>query len=538
MGSLGKIISFQAQEDPSDAMARDLAATALAQRKGRVLDAMADNLGTLWNRSTEEDRAVLQQLKSVTSQLAALVLNGPQKLSIAEHQQRIKDLTEQREQLENEAARRSQGYYERTQAVTLAAIQAAMPANAVLIDIGVYRPFDAKKSFESQKQFGDSRYVAFVVPSRGAVLEKDLGPAKEIDAAVTAFRDALRDPQRKDIKEPARGLDEKVMRPLRSLAGDATHLLLSPDGQLDLVPFEALVDEQNRYLVERFSITYLTTGRDLLRTQVSRASKSGPVVIADPQFGEPETTTLAKAERPRQGGGGRRRSITTGQNLSDVYFAPLSGTAQEARAIQSLFPEAEVLTGAAATKTALKEVTAPRILHIATHGFFLQDMPAGAPAPGAKDTRAVHANALVENPLLRSGLALSGANLTKNSSEDGILTALEAANLNLWGTKLVTLSACETGVGEVKNGEGVYGLRRSFFLAGAETLVMSLWPVSDYVTREMMTSYYGGLKHGLGRGEALRQAQLAMLKRKGREHPFYWASFIQSGEWANLDGQR
>jgi CHAT domain-containing protein len=103
---------------------------------------------------------------------------------------------------------------------------------------------------------------------------------------------------------------------------------------------------------------------------------------------------------------------------------------------------------------------------------------------------------------------------------------------------LVTLSACDTGVGEVKNGEGVYGLRRAFFLAGTEGLVMSLWPVSDYVTRELMNEYYAALKEGLGRGDALRQAQLAMLKRKGRQHPFFWASFIQSGEWANHDGKR
>src|SRR5439155_7004589 len=137
-----------------------------------------------------------------------------------------------------------------------------------------------------------------------------------------------------------------------------------------------------------------------------------------------------------------------------------------------------------------------------------------------------------------SGLALSGANLDKSSADSGILTALEAANLDLWGTKLVTLSACDTGVGEIRNGEGVYGLRRAFFLAGAETVVMSLWPVSDYVTREMMTAYYTGLKQGLGRGAALRQAQLAMLKRKGREHPFYWASFIQAGDWTPLDGRR
>src|SRR6185369_9934853 len=143
------------------------------------------------------------------------------------------------------------------------------------------------------------------------------------------------------------------------------------------------------------------------------------------------------------------------------------------------------------------------------------------------------ASTTVTNPLLRSGLALAGANLRhQNEIDDGILTALEASGLNLWGTKLVVLSACDTGVGEVRNGEGVYGLRRAFLLAGAETLVMSLWPVRDWVTREMMTAYYTGLREGLGRGDALRRAQLAMLARKTRRHPFYWASFIQAGEWA------
>ena len=141
------------------------------------------------------------------------------------------------------------------------------------------------------------------------------------------------------------------------------------------------------------------------------------------------------------------------------------------------------------------------------------------------------------NPLLRSGLALAGANRDRGA-DGGILTALEASNLNLWGTELVTLSACDTGVGEVRNGEGVYGLRRAFFLAGAETLVMSLWPVSDYVTREMMTAYYARPQEGLGRGDALRQAQLAMLARPDRRHPFYWASFIQAGDWAPSERRR
>jgi CHAT domain-containing protein len=271
--------------------------------------------------------------------------------------------------------------------------------------------------------------------------------------------------------------------------------LISPDGDLNLVPFEALVDGEGRYLIERYATSYLTSGRDLLRMQVTRAVPSRSVIIADPLFGEPAAD-------------------------SELYFAPLSGTATEGRAIKALFPDATLLMGTRATKATLARVRAPRILHIASHGFFLK---VGEPAAAA------------QNPLLRSGLALAGGNVTQR---DGILTALEASGLDLWGTKLVTLSACDTGVGEIQNQEGVYGLRRAFVLAGAETLVMSLWPVSDYITREAMVGYYARLREGAGRGDALRQAKFEILKRESRRHPYYWASFIQSGEWANLDGRR
>jgi CHAT domain-containing protein len=324
------------------------------------------------------------------------------------------------------------------------------------------------------------------------------------------------------------------MQPVRKLIGDAKQLLISPDGELNLIPFEALVDERGRYLVENHSIAYLTSGRDLLRMEVPRESRNRPVVFADPLFGEPQPAISSPSGSTTLISLARQRSVTTGGDLSTVYFAPLAGTAEEARSIKTLFPEAEVLTGQQATKAALKRVEAPRVLHIATHGFFLDT---GDSANAPTGTRAISAKVDIKNPLLRSGLALAGANLNRNGSDGGILTALEASNLNLWGTKVVTLSACETGVGEVKNFEGVYGLRRAFFLAGAETLLMSLWPVSDRVTRETMTAFYTGLKEGLGRGEALRQAQLAMLKRKDRQHPFYWASFILGGEWRNLQGK-
>ena len=142
----------------------------------------------------------------------------------------------------------------------------------------------------------------------------------------------------------------------------------------------------------------------------------------------------------------------------------------------------------------------------------------------------------MENPLLRSGLALAGFNIRSSGPDDGVLTALEVANLNLDGTQLVVLSACETGVGDIANGEGVYGLRRSFALAGAETQLMSLWQVSDDGTSDLMARYYDKLTNGMGRSEALRETQLEMIHGEGDySHPYYWAAFILSGDWRPLE---
>jgi CHAT domain-containing protein len=129
---------------------------------------------------------------------------------------------------------------------------------------------------------------------------------------------------------------------------------------------------------------------------------------------------------------------------------------------------------------------------------------------------------------------LAGANVRQSGKDDGILTSLEASGLNLWGTELVTLSACDTGLGPIQNGEGVYGLRRAFVLSGTESLVMSLWSISDYTTREIMIAYYKNLKAGMGRAEALRNVQLDMIKHPKRSHPFFWAGFIESGQWSPL----
>jgi len=550
-----RMISFHVRHAHDDRAARDLAATKVLQRKGRVLDALSESRAALRRRFNAQDQALLDSLGDLNSRLARLVFGGPQKMPSEEYRSQISTLEGEREKLEAEISRRSAGFYEGSQPVTLATVRAAIPGDAALIEFAAYRPVDLRAA-DDKNRYGEPRYVAYVIRHQGEVRWMELGAAKEVDSVVDALRQALRDPRRKDFQQLARAVDEKLMRPVRAIVGDATQLLVSPDGELNLIPFEALVDEQGHYLVERYAVTYLTSGRDLLRMQVARAGGSKPLVVANPSFGQLETEEMASVTRT-PGPRSRRRSVTNARNLSETYFAPLNGTAQEARTIQTLFPEANLLTGTRATESALKQIAAPRLLHIATHGFFLsepgavatgsvtapsnnarvQSVPTGAVAPVT--TRGINANAKIENPLLRSGLALTGANLRMSgANDDGILTALEASGLNLWGTKLVVLSACDTGLGEVRNGEGVYGLRRAFVLAGAESLVMSLWPVSDYATRNLMINYYKNLKLGMGRGAALRQVQLDLLKRDRQLHPFYWANFIQSGDWATLEGEK
>ena len=536
---------------PQQAPARDLALNLLLQRKGRALDAMTDTMALLRRRADATETAAFDELQAARGELAQLVMRGPQRTSPAKQQERIATLEAQIEKLEDDLSRRHLEFRAQSQPITTAAIQAAIPADATLVEFFVYRPFQAQ-TFPSQP-FAAPRYAAYVLHHTGTAQAVVLGEVSAIDEAVKKLRQALSDPRRQDVKALARKVDQLVMNPLRAALGATRQLLLSPDGALNLVPFAALVDEQNQYLVSRYSISYLTSGRDLLRLQTPLPSKQEAVIVANPAFGPvPNNALLA------QRGFGLKSDVTAGKkpegkdatkdaNVSraQLYFPPLPGTASEAQALRALLPQATLLTNADATKAALKQLRGPRLLHIATHGFFLENvnsaagnargfgLPVGQSPAAATASNPTGAEAL--SPLLRSGLALAGANTTE---QDGVLTALEAAGLDLWGTRLVVLSACDTGVGEVRRGEGVYGLRRALVLAGAESQVMSLWPVSDTGTRDLMIAYYQGLQRNEGRGEALRQVQLRMLKMKGRQHPYFWASFIQSGEWANLAGKR
>jgi CHAT domain-containing protein len=186
--------------------------------------------------------------------------------------------------------------------------------------------------------------------------------------------------------------------------------------------------------------------------------------------------------------------------------------------------QASLFEGSRATVDALREASSgARIIHLATHGFFLENTCRANPA-------------LVENPLVRSGIALAGANhrTRQSKSEDGLLTAEEAASLDLDGTRLVVLSGCDTGRGQIENGEGVLGLRRAFRIAGAATLVTSLWPAADDDTRRWMSVFYVNyLTRKLSAAEAVRAADLSALRVRraagSSTHPFYWAGFVASG---------
>jgi CHAT domain-containing protein len=542
-----RTISLHLHSAPDDPVARNMAATLILQRKGRALDATSQNLNALRSRFNAEDQALLDRLTETRSQIARLVLGGPQRMTAEQHQARIKELEDQADKDEADISLRSGEYRAQSLPVTLEAVRAAIPPDSALIEFASYRPFNAKAT-KGEQAYGQPRYVVYILRQEGEIEWRELGEAKAIDMAITSLRKALRDPKRVDVKRLARAVDAKVFQPVRPLLGDMTRLLISPDGPLNLISFAALVDERGRYVVERYSISYLASGRDLLRLQVAGESKDGPLVVAAPDFGRRSPIEASHLEKQEEDASeGKVKAESARSAINEFYFPPLPNAEREGEALRELLPDATLLTKGQATKAALSQIRSPKLLHIATHSFFLGDKQLtsvgerGAQALSDDPERALQLleqrGVRIDSPLLRSGLALAGVNEHKED-DNGILTALEVTGLNLWGTKLVALSACDTGVGEIKNGDGVHGLRRALVLAGAETQVMSLWAVSDKATRELMVAYYGRLKQGQGRGEALRRVQLEMLKNVNRRHPYYWASFIQSGEWANLEGKR
>jgi CHAT domain-containing protein/tetratricopeptide (TPR) repeat protein len=513
------LVSLHTLQAPADPAAARLALRTVLRRKGRVLDAMADGFAALRRRLDPAGQALLGRLSRVSARIAA------ERGDDERARTTLTTLEAERRQLEADIGQRSAAVRADQGLSTVDEIERALPADGALVEIARYRPFRATAA--AADRWGMPRYAAYVVRPGHAVGYVDLGDAGRADAEADALRRALADPDlTRDPRGAARAAATHLFAPLASLLGDARQVLISPDGALALVPFGALVGEDGRYLAERLEISYLDSGRDLLRLAAPATPREGPLLVADPAFGPlPDA-----AERERRG--------AATASLSHVGFTLLPGSAREARAIAPSLPGARVLLGAGATEAALRAARGPSVLHVATHGFFLPGLPEAPPGPELDPSGAERAAALRrESPLLRSGIALAGANRGAGSGDDGILTALEASTLDLLGTRLVVLSACETGLGEASAGEGVSGMRRALAMAGAETTVMSLWPVDTGATRDLMIRYHQRLAAGAGRSAGLREAQLAMLADPRSAHPNLWAAFIVSGSTRALDGR-
>jgi CHAT domain-containing protein/Tfp pilus assembly protein PilF len=545
-GSTDVLLSLQRASPTDVATARGGAETVL-RRKGRILDAVAGSLAALRRGLDPEERRLFEQLLSRRAQLARLVMRGPGEQPPEAHRAALAALHNQVDEAERAALRRGGALRGAVAPVRLEEVQSRIPGDAALVELIAYREFRPSPA-EGESAWGNARYGAYLLRRSGEPVWADLGEASRIDAQVQAFRTALQTESaggqvelRKrgaDVQTTGRALYDTVFAPLAPRLQGVRFLLVAPDGVLNLIPLAALRDTEGRYLVERYTLTYLTSGRDLLRFDEAGAPVHPPVVIAAPDYGALSAAARQVAARSPKAPLSRRS-----RDLTPLQWEPLPGARLEGAAIEKLLG-VKALAGADARESLLKQVHGPRLLHIATHGFFLADQQQPPPqtgAPGPQLPGAASGSsflrpppAMGENPLLRSGLALAGANQRDEGAEDGILTALEMAGLDLSGTQLVVLSACDTGLGTVANGEGVYGLRRAVVMAGAEAQLTSLWKVSDEVTRKLMESYYRRLIAGEGRSEALRAVQLEMLEDTWRRHPYYWASFLPIGAWGAI----
>ena len=524
------VVSLHLRAAPTDPAARNLALRTILRRKGKVLDAVAQNVSAMRQRMTGEQAELLDQLSAARTDFARAVLGGagaPPPGS-PQQKQREDDARVRIDKLEKELAKRSVEFRGLGEEVTIAKVQASVPHDAALVEFIRYRPFNPKWKKRSEA-WESGRYAAYVLTHSGDPVAFDLGLADEIDSEIKELRTASSDSTRQDFAHSARSLDKKILQPVLDViktlpappSGKPRTIYLSPDGGLNMVPFAVLMDEQGRHRIESLAFDYLTSGRDLLRFgEDAPPARQRSFVLANADFG------------PRQPKGSLQTSFA-------AYFSPLPGTIEEGRIVAALLPGSTLVTESKAIEQTVKALHGPEALHLATHGFFR-----GEPQSAEGNTRALELEVSnvantgsgpktmqvpMENPLLRSGLALAGANV-RAGAEDGILTALEVSGMDLWGTKLVVLSACETGLGDVSVGEGVYGLRRALAIAGAQTILMSLWEVDDEGTRDLMIGYYQRMAAGEGRVEALRTAQLALLRDKNRTHPFYWGAFLASGD--------
>jgi CHAT domain-containing protein len=531
----------------SDADLAVLSATWLLN--GKTIEQESSAFSVLLSRQSSDPALgkLAKQLLSVRQQLARLSFTSPPPGQEKQRLEQIEELTAQEQEL-GKQLRQSGSKAAPPAWVELDEVRRALPADAVLIDIAHFRRFDFKG--KPRKKWQEARYAAWVTRKTGPVRLIDLGPADKIDAAVKQFREAMH-AAGKRIKDDGEEKAEKVLRghldalsklvlaPLLPHVGTAKRWLVSPDGNLWLVPWEALMLKGGDFAVEKHHISYLTSGRDLIPAPAAKVKPGAPLVLADPDFDldADKARTAARRLLGKSPDEEATRALSSGFRLGTVRRLP--ATAGEAAAITlSLKAFAgsapSVYTQAEALEAVVKAARSPRVLVLSTHGFFLADQE--VPRDDSGGAGKPKAAKRWENPLLRCGLLLAGCNNAGKATEgdDGVLTGLEVVGTDLRGTELVVLSACETGLGEVQSGEGVSGLRQAFQLAGAQAVVSTLWQVPDKASARLMTFFFQNLGKGMAKGEALRAAKLKLIEERREDyaaaHPFFWAAFTLTGQ--------
>ncbi len=470
--------------------------------------------------TTGDAMAQLQdELRSICGRLAAITLAGVAVQYPAVRTDRIKSLLEQRERLEAKLAEATLGNAAKPNATPHELIS-QLPPDVVLIDFFEYR--------RSAQAGGEPRaeLTAFVLKKDAPIVRLEFGPAASLAETIETWLRTHGGPGKG--ADAGIALHDRIWKPLLPHLGQARTVIYSPDGCLTRLPVAALPGKQRgSFLIEEFAIAVLPVPQllpNLLATDAASSPPQSPslLLVGDIDYGQ---AAASPANPPTN---------------TQLTFAKLAAARSEVLAVkdsfENAFPAAQppvVLRGLAATEAAFRrEASAHPFVHVVTHGFVAQ--PTVSPT--------IHSESLC-------GLALSGANARENSiADDGLLTAAEISGLDLRRTRLVTLSACETGLGTIAAGEGVLGLQRAFQIAGAQTVISSLWKVDDRATQELMDLFYERLWSSgprVSRLEALRQAQLTIL-RGGHERgvgivkktpdeqrvsPYYWAAFVLSGDW-------
>ena len=554
------LISFQERAGAQLPEARALAFEAVARRKGRVLDQvrgwrerLAASPDPSLRKRLNEWEAMLQCQSSLTIALGYRDLKPPVAgaCSLADtelegrYERLLQDLRtkwtlelgrqgasalrvlqQRRNLLEADLSRESPQFVAAVNPIRIEDMRRNLSPDELFVEFTEYQP-------RSTSQPG-RRYGAFLLDHSGAPRWVDLGPSAPIDGAVRDLFEAANDwsvavgrgenQAAKSLEGTAddarRELSRKLLAPLEawlSPSRNAHRLRIAPDGMLTLVPFGALSDRRGRFLVERFALGYVLAGRDLMNPERTDIPAGPPVIALSPGSG---------AGRPASPG-----------LVASVFRADrlerLSGAEMEARKLQSMLPRARLLAEGEATEERVKQLRSPAVLHIIGHGVVRgnEDCKANPKDPGCAvagldaSSRVMSLSAIVlEEAYGRGGV----------SSQDGWLTALELQTLDLQGTALLVLSQCQMAGGVASSGEGVYGMRRAAAIAGARTFVAPLWNVADAPERALMERFYKELSAGRSRVEALRLAELELLRNPETSNFLYWAPVILSGDPAPL----